>query len=174
MKYRSPLGVWLEELKNSTEVECLNALQAKSVATTSDSFEALSIRNSQVSIQQIRKSSTKIIDSIDNFIDHLPITYDDLKTLKAHFSQICYKIHSVIEICRRKGCDFSPNKKKLSVAVSSICQQAIKFINIFIMKRNVNNAQLEATLRKLKENFGELIDHTIKKECQVSYNLIKI
>ncbi|KPM09282.1 inscuteable-like protein [Sarcoptes scabiei] len=35
----------------------------------------------------------------------------------------------------------------------------------FLSKQQINNAQIEASARKLKENFGELVDTTIKKEC---------
>lgn len=162
--------MWLNDLQKTIDVESLSALQAKSVATTPESFEALSIRNAQVSIRKMRLDSVEIIDSIDNYIDHLPITLDDLIAIKKDFLITCNKICSVIEVCRMKGCDFVTNKK-ISVTVASICHQTVKFINSFIHKKNVNNAQLEATLRKLKENFGELVDITIRRECQVCITL---
>lgn len=163
----SALKIWLNELQSLTEVESLNALQAKSVATTPESFEALSIRNAQVAIQQIRKNSSVIIDEIDSLIDSLPVSVDGLGYLLKAFHGTYAKIHSVIETCRRKGCDNASNKQ-LSVDALAICEQTIHFMNIFLAKGNVNNAQIEANARKLKESFGELVDITIRKECSVS------
>ncbi|KAH7643754.1 inscuteable-like protein [Dermatophagoides farinae] len=138
--FESPVQVWLNELQSLTEVESLSALQAKSVATTPESFEALSIRNAQVSIQQIRHNSTIIIDELDSLIDSLPVYCD--------------------------GCDYVANKQ-LSIDVIVICEQTIRFMKNFLWKQNVNNAQIEANVRKLKESFGELVDVTIKKESLI-------
>lgn len=147
-------------------MESLSALQAKSVATTPESFEALSIRNTQISIQQIRKNSTIIIDELDSLIDSLPVYCDGLYYLLEKFQETYRKIQSLIEVCKRKGCDYV-HKKQLSTDVIIICEQTIKFMKNFLQKQNVNNAQIEANARKLKETFGELVDVTIKKECLV-------
>ncbi|XP_027198684.2 protein inscuteable homolog [Dermatophagoides pteronyssinus] len=167
--YESPVQVWLNELQSLTEVESLSALQAKSVATTPESFEALSIRNAQISIQQIRLNSTLIIDELDSIIDSLPVYYDNgLCYIEEKFQDTFQKIQSLIEICKRKGCDFIVNKQ-LSTDVIVICEQTIKFMKNSIWKQNnnVNNAQIEANVRKLKESFGELVDVTIKKESLI-------
>ena len=148
-------------------MECLSAMQAKSVATTPESFEALFIRNSHITIHKIRKVSVQVIEHIDNFIDILPVTSEDLFNLKKSFSSVCFQICELIEICKRIGCDHAANKVKCSASVASLCKNIIKFINIFIEKNRVNNAQLEATFRKLKETFGEMVDTTIRKECKV-------
>lgn len=160
------MKLWLHELQSLTEVESLSALQAKSVATTPESFEALSIRNAQVTIQQIRKTSSTVIDELDSLIDSLPVSTNGLQYLLYAFHDTYTKICSVIEICRRKGCDFAA-KKQLSTDVLAICDQTIKFMNGFLSKQDVNNAQIEANVRKLMQNFGELVDITIKKECTV-------
>ena len=167
--FESPVQVWLNELQSLTEVESLSALQAKSVATTPESFEALSIRNAQVSIQQIRHNSTIIIDELDSLIDSLPVYCDGLCYLEEKFHDTFRKIQSLIEICKRKGCDYVANKQ-LSIDVIVICEQTIRFMKNFLWKQNVNNAQIEANVRKLKESFGELVDVTIKKESLVSLN----
>lgn len=169
MSRESPVKVWLHELQSLTEVESLSALQAKSVATTPESFEALSIRNAQVTIQQIRKTSSAILDELDSLIDSLPVSVNGLQYLLEAFHETYTKIYSTIEICRRKGCDFAANKQ-LSTDVLSLCEQTIKFMNVqFLYNQNVNNAQIEANARKLKESFGELVDITIKKECVVCF-----
>ena len=167
--HESPLRAWLTELQSLTEVESLTALQAKSVATTPESFEALSIRNAQIAIQQIRKKSSIIIEELDSIIDSLPVTTHGLCYLYESFSVTCSRIKPVVEQCRRKGCDYATNKQ-LSHDVLMICEQTLKFMDTFLAKDNVNNAQIEAYARKLKENFGELVDITIKKECQVNFN----
>ncbi|XP_075588189.1 protein inscuteable homolog [Dermatophagoides farinae] len=164
--FESPVQVWLNELQSLTEVESLSALQAKSVATTPESFEALSIRNAQVSIQQIRHNSTIIIDELDSLIDSLPVYCDGLCYLEEKFHDTFRKIQSLIEICKRKGCDYVANKQ-LSIDVIVICEQTIRFMKNFLWKQNVNNAQIEANVRKLKESFGELVDVTIKKESLI-------
>lgn len=168
--YDSPLQVWLNELQSVTEVESLSALQAKSVATTPESFEALSVRNAQITIQQIRKNSQQILDELDSIIDSLPglVTNDGLAYLLESFGAIHVKIGSVVEICRRKGVDFASGKQ-LTGEVGVICEQTIRFMHTFLMKQNFNNSQIEANVRKLKENFGELVDVTIRKECGVGF-----
>lgn len=171
LNQESALKIWLNELQSLTEVESLNALQAKSVATTPESFEALSIRNAQVAIQQIRKNSSTIIDELDSLIDSLPVSVEGLEYLFEAFHGTYQKMRSVIETCRRKGCDVATNKL-LSSDVFSICEQTLKFMRVFLAKGSVNNAQIEASVRKLKENFGELVDVTIKKECSVIEHLI--
>ncbi|RWS14660.1 inscuteable-like protein, partial [Dinothrombium tinctorium] len=166
--YNESVRQWLQELRANVESECLSALQAKSVALDSDAFEALSIRNAQISIYKIRCLSVDVIDGLDFLIDTLPITIDAIPSFKHGFGSVCQKLCEVIELCRRRGCDYSPYKgSKVSTAVSTICQQMIKFINDFGLKGVVNNAQLEATLRKLKERLGELVNLTIRRDCQV-------
>ena len=165
---------WLISLQQSTETECLSTLSAKCVVTTENSYELLSIRNSHLTVTQIRAESDRIIEAIDHFIDNcLPITrWQKLERIHSECLLMVFdKIHSVVEKCRRKGCDYKPmnTKKSLSSDVIECCQQFSRFVNSFVAKRVVNNPQLEATLRKLKEQFGELVDQTIKNECQVSY-----
>jgi len=43
----------------------------------------------------------------------------------------------------------------------------VKFVDDFMASHQVNNAQLEATLRKQKERLGELVNCTIRRDCQV-------
>ena len=166
---------WLISLQNSIEVECLSALSAKCVVTTELSYELLAIRNSHLTVTKIRAESDRIIEAIDHFIDNcLPITrWQKLQRIHDDcLIQVFDKISSVVQICRRKGCDYKPlnTKKTLSADVLECCQQFSRFVNCFVTKGVVNNPQLEATLRKLKEQFGELVDQSIKKECQVSHH----
>ena len=111
-----------------------------------------------------------IIDELDSIIDSLPVYHDNgLCYIEEKFQDTFQKIQSLIEICKRKGCDFIVNKQ-LSTDVIVICEQTIKFMKNSIWKHNnVNNAQIEANVRKLKESFGELVDVTIKKESLVSF-----
>lgn len=51
--------------------------------------------------------------------------------------------------------------------VFNLCQTMVKFVDDFMLRHNVNNAQLEATLRKQKERLGELVNVTIRRDCQV-------
>lgn len=43
----------------------------------------------------------------------------------------------------------------------------VKLVDDFSSRRQVNNAPLEATLRKLKELLGELVNCTIRRDCEV-------
>lgn len=167
----TPLKLWLTELQSLTEVESLSALQAKSVATTPESFEALSIRNTQIAIQQIRNNSSIIIDELDAIIDSLPVSFDGLSYVLTTFQDTYKKIAAVLEICRRKGCDFVANRQ-LSGQVMNYCDHTLKTMYTFLVNNDFNNSQIEASIRTVKENFGELIDATIKKECQVSLSLM--
>lgn len=160
----SALQIWLQELQSLTEVESLTALQAKSVATTPESFEALSIRNAQVAIQSIRRHSSAAIDELDCLLDCLPVSIDGLAYLYESFSSTAAAIADVLESCRRKGCDFATNKT-LSGDVLTIVEQTRHFMVAFLRRGVVNNAQIEATVRRLREAFGELVDVTLKKEC---------
>lgn len=83
----------------------MSALQAKSVAVSEEAFEALAVRNAQVAIARMRKESAEILDSLDMLIDQLPLTIDDLKLFKNDFSLVCSRTYSLVEMCRRRGCD---------------------------------------------------------------------
>lgn len=172
MSQESPLLTWLRELQSTTEVESLSALQSKSIASTPESFEALSIRNAQVAIQQVRSQSSALIDDLDSLIDSLPVTTDQgLEYLYGLFYQTYQRIYSVIEICRRKGCDFNGANRNISHQVIHVCEQTLQLLCVIQGDYyHVNNAQIEASIRKLKEIFGELVDVTIRKECSILVN----
>ena len=165
------LKVWLKELQTSIEVESLNALQAKSVATTPQTYEAFLIRDSHITVQQIRAKSTEIIERLDYFIDQLPSTYNTLSLTTTNFSHIYRQIQAIVNICRQKA---QNNKLDIRIidSVRRSCEQTNKLIDFYICKKSANNSQLESTLRKLKENFGELINVTIKSECKVSLTIL--
>lgn len=167
LNHETPLKLWLTELQSLTEVESLSALQAKSVATTPESFEALSIRNAQIAIHQLRQNSADIIDELDAIIDSLPVTFDGLNYLVGTFQETYRKIASVIETCRRKGCDHVA-KRQVSTELATNCDYTLRTMYSFLSDNDFNNSQIEASIRTVKENFGEMIDGTIKKECQVS------
>ena len=98
-------------MRDSTEVESLSALQAKSVAITEEAFEALSIRNAQVAITRMRKESASILDGLDTLIDQLPLTIEDLKLFKNDFNLVSSRTYSLVETCRRRGCDVQAESK---------------------------------------------------------------
>ncbi|KAI1301482.1 Protein inscuteable -like protein [Halotydeus destructor] len=174
VRSKSPVGQWLTELRDTTQVESLSALQAKSVAVNEEAFEALSIRNAQVTIGRIRKESVEILDCLDLLIDQLPLTFEDLTFFKNDFAICSSRTYSLVETCRRRGCDTADyDGKKLSIEVFNSCQQLVKFVDDFISRRNVNNAQLEATLRKLKERLGELVNCTIRRDCQIIVSALR-
>ena len=92
-------------------MESLSALQAKSVAITEEAFEALSIRNAQVAISRTRKESASIMDSLDHLIDQLPLTIEDLKMFNNEFNLVSSRTYSLVETCRRRGCDVRAESK---------------------------------------------------------------
>lgn len=168
-------------------MESLSALQAKSVAVNEEAFEALSIRNAQVAISKTRRDSVQIIDGLDALIDLLPLTAEDLGLFKNDFAFLTSNTYSLVEACRRRGCDIQSEynnthyeqrthqtcsaangNKKLSHEVFSLCESLVRFVDDFGLRRNVNNAQIEASLRQLKERLGELVNITIRRDCQVS------
>ena len=169
LHHETALQIWLQELQSLTEVESLTALQAKSVATTPESFEALSIRNAQVAIQAIRRQSSAAIDELDCLLDCLPVSVEGLAYLHESFSgSTAPAIATVLESCRRKGADFATNTATRTADVMAIVEQTRNFMATFIRRGSgtvVNNAQIEATVRRLREAFGELVDVTLKKEC---------
>lgn len=172
-------------LRDSTEVESLSALQAKSVALDEQSFEALSVRNAQVSIRKTREDSMQILNRIDQLIDDLPLTIEDLTSFKESIECVSLQIHCLIEHCRRRGCDssspllgfntnvISSNNRRLSNDVAVYGLQLAKFVDEFSEQHNVNNGQIEITLRKMKEKLGEVIDTTIRKDCDVIINALR-
>lgn len=172
---RSPVSQWLSLLRDSTEVESLSALQAKSVAVDEDSFEALSVRNAQVALRKTRQDFVEINTIIDHLINQLPLTIEDLYHFKLDVEDISCKIHSLIEHCRRRGCD-SPSKnnsnsslkgRRISSDVAIHGLQIAKFVEDFTLKHNVNNAQLEASLRKMKERLTHVVETTTEKDCSI-------
>lgn len=60
------------------------------------------------------------------------------------------------------------DRKALSVDVFNLCQTMVMLVDDFTARRTVNNAQLESHLRKQKERLGELVNSTIRRDCQVS------
>lgn len=64
---------WLQAMRFETELECLTSLQARTLAIDEHSACALSIRNSQVNIQEMRLESNFLLDFIDHLIDFLPL-----------------------------------------------------------------------------------------------------
>ncbi|KAH9401041.1 hypothetical protein TYRP_002627 [Tyrophagus putrescentiae] len=161
LHHETALQIWLQELQSLTEVESLTALQAKSVATTPESFEALSIRNAQVAIQAIRRQSSAAIDELDCLLDCLPVSVEGLAYLHESFSGSTAPAIAT-------GADFATNTATRTADVMAIVEQTRNFMATFIRRGSgtvVNNAQIEATVRRLREAFGELVDVTLKKEC---------
>ncbi|XP_025018509.1 protein inscuteable homolog isoform X1 [Tetranychus urticae] len=162
------VGQWLIETRRRTEMESLSALQAKSVAFEQDSARALGVRCAQISVRKVRFASVQIIDDIDILIDTLPVTCQRLRDCQHDFGIIYGNIVNLIDICARKR----PESElkilfKIGDEVRSICGTLNLFMTDFMKKNKVNNAQLEAYLRKLKERLGELVDSTIRWECQI-------
>ncbi|XP_054158907.1 protein inscuteable homolog [Oppia nitens] len=188
---------WLLSLQKSPEYECLSALSAKCVQNknlnknTADSdhhynhqhysAELMAIRQSHATVADIRRESARIIDTIDHFIDNcLPIQkWQRLQRIHDYCLRALFdRIRSVADMCRRKsfgGGDYTPTvgNKCLSADTLDCCSQLSRFVQSFVAKQSVNNAQLEATIRKLKELFGELVDQTIKSECSLITASIK-
>lgn len=79
---------WLRAMRFETELECLTALQARTLAIDEYSAGALSIRNSQVTIQEIRTESNFIIDFIDYLIECLPLNFNKLSKFSIEFSEL--------------------------------------------------------------------------------------
>ena len=172
------------------------------MAIDGKSFEALSVRNAQISIRKIRFASVQIIYDLDDMIEKLPLTVTQLISIDKDFTVISANIINVIDICRRRGCDLQETLQqsdgssgmqppassassissaagstaiygnlmpaRVSNQVEDLCTSMAKSIQDFSAKRKVNNGQLEATLRKLKERFSQLVDYTIQRECKVS------
>jgi hypothetical protein len=166
---------WLSLLRDSTEVESLSALQAKSVAVDEESFEALSVRNAQVALKKTRKDFYEINTIIDHLINQLPLTTEDLYHFKLDIEEISCKIHSLIEHCRRRGCDSTTGIKgrKMSTDIAVHGLQISKFVEDFTMKNNVNNAQLEASLRKMKDRLTQVVDATTEKDACIIINALR-
>ena len=167
---RSPVSHWLYLIRDSTEVESLSALQAKSVAVNEESFEALSVRNAQVAIKKTRKESLELLNMIDHLISQLPLTTDDLPLFKRDIDHVTYGIQSLIEHCRRRGCDHieTPIKGRHSSSDVAVHGMHIcKFVDDFTRRRNVNNAQLEASMRKMHARLRQVTETTIQKDAHI-------
>ncbi|XP_054159612.1 protein inscuteable homolog [Oppia nitens] len=97
----------------------------------------------------------------------MPMSGNTLKLIKSNYWQTYCEIQTIVDICERK---FVNNTKYMNKLIESVYRTASltnKLIDIFIAKKCVNNSQLESTVRKLKELFGELINQWIKNECKV-------
>lgn len=79
---------WLRAMRYETELECLTSLQARTLAIDEFSASALSIRNSQVTIQEMRLESNFILDYIDYLIELLPLSFNKIGRFSIEFSEI--------------------------------------------------------------------------------------
>lgn len=143
------------------------------------------MRNAQVAVRKTREDSMQILNKIDQLIDQLPLTIEDLTSFKGTIEYVSCQIHSLIEHCRRRGCDssqpllgFCPTvigakNRRLSNDVAVYGLQLAKLVDEFCQKHYVNNGQVEVTLRKMKEKLGEVIDSTIRKDCDVIINALR-
>lgn len=82
------LKEWLQAMRYETELECLTSLQARTLAIDEFSASALSIRNSQVAIQEMRLESNFILDYIDYLIESLPLCSNKIGKFSVEFSEI--------------------------------------------------------------------------------------
>lgn len=82
------LKEWLRAMRYETELECLTSLQARTLAIDEFSASALSIRNSQVEIQEMRLESNFILDYIDYLIESLPLCFNKIGKFSLEFSEI--------------------------------------------------------------------------------------
>ena len=137
------------------------------------SLDALMVRNAQIAITQIRALSASILDEIDDMIDLLPLTSNQLSSYHDSFQQISVNIASLVELCYGEEADFGNYcNARLQISLSTICHEMTEFISNFAKRKKINNAQLEATLRKLKERVGEMVGLTIKKGIEVSSSIL--
>lgn len=65
---------WLKAIRFETDLEGLTSLQARTLTIDEYSAQALSVRNSQVTIQAIRSNSKSILAFIDSLIQLLPLS----------------------------------------------------------------------------------------------------
>lgn len=155
-------------------MESLSTLQAKSVAMDEDSYEALAVRNAQVSIRRMRKNCITITNQIDYLIDSLPLTYDDLSHFNQDIIYLSSKIHPCVDECKRRRSDQSSSPvKTLGCEVLNYIPSLQTFIHDFIGRRRINNAQIEGILRKLKESFTTLLSQTIAGDASIITNAIR-
>ena len=105
---------------------------------------------------------------LTRFIDNLPIIYSDLSLMNTGWAQMSHEIEQMVVFCRKRLSDSTADIKKLLEYVWRGSRQISKLIDFFVSKKNVNNCQLESSVRKLKENLGQLVNHFIKNESKVS------
>lgn len=86
------LSRWMQAMRFETELECLTALQARTLAIDEHSAGALSVRNSQVAIQELRLESDLILDLIDRLIDTLPLNFNTIDKFSTDFSELYVKL----------------------------------------------------------------------------------
>lgn len=79
---------WMQAMRFETELECLTALQARTLAIDEHSAGALSIRNSQVAIQELRAESSFVLDFVDHLIDSLPLSFTTIGKFAVEFSEL--------------------------------------------------------------------------------------
>lgn len=79
---------WLRAMRFDTELECLTALQARTLAIDDNLAGALSVRNSQVSIQEMRLESDYILELTNILIDLLPINFNTIDKFAVEFSNL--------------------------------------------------------------------------------------
>jgi len=240
---------WMQAMRFDTELECLTALQARTLAIDEHSAGALSVRNSQVAIQETRLESTFIIDLIDHLIDCLPINGpDSLDQFGLDFSHLWTRLTSqtATTLTAAQGtattvskpsdqatgnCNYqqqqqtndymnvpkreinsknvrrgnnqltiincTPRKSaianartlkpldKLAMQIRTVCLEVAQMVNEYQtisaqqqdnynqfvagnnhgLNESIENGQLEASLRRIKEFYGKFVEISIRAEC---------
>lgn len=85
---------WLRTMRYETELECITSLQARTLAIDEHSAGALSVRNSQVTIQELRLESNFLLDYIDYLIELLPLDYTNIQLFAVEFSDLWKRLVS--------------------------------------------------------------------------------
>jgi hypothetical protein len=192
---------WMQAMRFETELECLTALQARTLAIDENSAAALSVRNSQVAIQEMRLESDLVLDLIDALIDKLPVNLGEIGKLADDFSTIhvrlveqtrartsssaatkqtnsnytyCNQLNNltIINCTPRKSLVSSRTLKpldKLAIQIREICLEMASTIQDYQCNYDsydhIDNGQLEAMLRKIKELIGKFTEISIRAEC---------
>lgn len=183
---------WLQTMRFETELESLSSMQALTVATDQHSAGVIRIKEAQKDIQELRLESSLILDHIDFLIDALPLDQSALEKFHIEFTSLYQRLLNQTsakcgqnnkQVCNQPNdnltiIDRTPRKSlasarstrpldKLAQQIRHICLDYVNLLYNYQENPNIqiDNGQLESSLRRLKEVFGKFIEISIRAQC---------
>jgi hypothetical protein len=167
----NPVVQWLNEVRQSAEIESLSALQAKSVAHRQDAQDALAVRNAQVAMQTVRKSSQSVLKELHVLTEQLPLSLVHIDTFRQRFLDLCTPLCQLLELCRRRC---AVNELSIEQCKASSTQQNASTAPNCASGATPTTAAATTLTSKLAANVPESPDTLYECVCSDSKQVLRV